>query len=155
MRFFHDDRGVPTESRHGVCPACGSVLASDKPDICGVCGKLLSEGFQPLDAIRSSYRLQRRRLDISTTSFELFDDDTPLTSNMAWACTVYSMVPYLGILFLPLAFVMGGLRYAAGRRQNDAAETRTALICLVVSLGLLAVQMILWWLLYLIPEITI
>lgn len=148
----NDARVRPTYS---ACPACGSMLATESHEVCAVCGKRLSEGFQPLDVIRSTYGLQGKGLASSTGPSGLFEERVSLTSNMAWACTVYSMVPYLGILFLPLAFVMGGLRYAAGRRQNDAAETRTALTCIVVSLALLGAQIILWWLLYIIPEIGI
>ena len=65
---------------------------------------------------------------------------------------VYAMVPYLGVLFIPPALAMSGyLLFTAGRRD----EVRHAILCITVGSILLVVQVILWWLLYLIPEIGI
>jgi hypothetical protein len=64
------------------------------------------------------------------------------------------MVPYLGILFIPLAIGVGTAGYVANRRTlHDGG--RRALWCVGLSLVLLIIQLILWWLLYLIPEIGI
>ena len=72
-----------------------------------------------------------------------------LRSSLAWACTVYSLVPYLGILFIPFTVVFSGVE----RARADA--NRRALIPLALSVPILAGQLTLWWLLYLIPEIGI
>lgn len=126
---------------------------------CGICGKLLREGFQPLDAIRSSHRMQRVRLNmpdvLPADSMGLFEERRTLVSNTAWACTVYSMVPYIGIVFILPALFTGGFSYFRARRRNLAEEERQAVICIGVSLVVLSIQLVLWWLLYLIPEIGI
>ncbi|HEX6127361.1 MAG TPA: hypothetical protein VFZ23_18465 [Pyrinomonadaceae bacterium] len=115
----------------------------------------MSEGFQPLDAIRSSYRLQRRQLPYAGAgeiNF-LFERDRNTNADIARACTVYSTVPYLGILFIPLALVFSGFGYLAYLQRPHIGGKRTSLTCIGVSLILLAVQLLLWWLLYLIPEL--
>lgn len=118
----------------------------------------MREGFQPLDAIRSSYGLQRRVLattnGLQPTDY-LFSREENSMSEIARACTVYAMVPYLGILFVPFALVSAGLGLARARQLPDQAGRHTSLVCVAVSLLLLCVQLILWWLLYLIPEIGI
>lgn len=118
----------------------------------------MSEGFQPLDAIRSSYRLQRRKLPYAGGAGDLnvlFERDRNTVADIARACTVYSMVPYLGILFIPLALAFGGFGYLAYRQHPHIGGERSSLICIGASLVLLAVQLLLWWLLYLIPELAI
>ena len=118
----------------------------------------MSEGFQPLDAIRSSYRLQRRQLPHAGPAGEvnvLFERDRNTVADIARACTVYSMMPYLGILFIPLAVVFGGFGYLAFRQRPHIGGERSSLVCVGASLALLAVQLMLWWLLYLIPELGI
>lgn len=141
------------------CPACGAMATRFADGSCGVCGKLLREGFQPLDAIRSSHRMQRVRLNmpdvLPADSIGLFEERRTLVSNTAWACTVYSMVPYIGIVFILPALFTGGFSYFRARRRNLAEEERQAVICIGVSLVVLSIQLVLWWLLYLIPEIGI
>lgn len=74
---------------------------------------------------------------------------------MAWACTVYSMVPYLGILFVPFAIAAGGFGYIAALRNPGIGGERTALVCIGVGVILLAIQILFWWLLYLVPQMGI
>lgn len=140
-----------------VCPACYSSRVEADAKQCDVCGKLLSEGFQPLDAIRSSYGMQRKRLDFQqvNTTESLFEDKPLLASSAAWACTVYSMVPYLGVLFVPFAIALGWLGYLKDRRRPGSGATQATLAPVALSMVLLALQVLLWWLLYLIPEIGI
>ena len=118
----------------------------------------MDEGFQPLDAIRSSYGLQRRVLagtiGLNQTEY-LFSREENSMSEIARACTVYSMVPYLGILFVPFALATASFGYIRALQLPDNAGRRTSLACMGVSLLLLAIQLVLWWLLYLIPEIGI
>ena len=125
--------------------------------LCPVCGKRADEGFQPLDNIRSSYNLQGRALPSAnvTKTETLFRPESNAISDTAWACTVYSMVPYLGILFVPVALAIGGFGYFASRKVSQGGIGRTSLTSVGVSLVLLVVQVIFWWLLYLIPEIGI
>jgi hypothetical protein len=77
------------------------------------------------------------------------DETETLKSSIAWACTVYSLVPYIGILFIPLAVVFGGIELIGSHR----IRRNRAWLPLVLSAPILAAQLVLWWLLYLIPEI--
>ena len=102
--------------------------------------------------------MQRKKLDFEnnddqTTS--LFHIRRPLTSSFAWACTVYSMVPYLGVLFVPFALVLGSFDYLKDRRGSEPGSGRTTIVPLALSVFLLAVQLMLWSLLYIIPKIGI
>ena len=65
---------------------------------------------------------------------------------------VYSMVPYLGIVFIPLAIGLGLAGYVTSRRKSEAAGERRALFCISASIVLFGIQIFLWWLLYFIPE---
>ena len=111
------------------CPACGAMVTRFADGSCGVCGKLLREGFQPLDAIRSSHRMQRVRLNMpdagSTDSIVLFEERRSLVSNTAWACTVYSMVPYIGVVFILPALLTGGFSYFRAAAQPGRRGSAT------------------------------
>ena len=140
-----------------ICSGCGAEKINPSHKLCPDCGKLISEGFHPLDAIRSSYNLQRKQL-LRLAGAEpeaLFQRRGNPISETAWACTVYAMVPYLGILFVPLALALGGFGYVVSRRRLDIGAGRASLASIGVSLILLAIQILFWWLLYLIPEIGI
>ena len=102
--------------------------------------------------------MQRKQLNVFSSpadAISLFDDGSPLVSSSAWACTVYSMVPYLGILFIAPALLLSGLAFLRAQQNEERSEVRNAMIAATVSVLLLAVQLVLWWLLYLIPEIGI
>ena len=65
---------------------------------------------------------------------------------------VYSMVPYVGIVFTPLALLLGIGSYLISRRRSETEGERRALFCIGGSILVLGVQLFLWWLLYFIPE---
>ncbi len=140
-----------------VCAACGAVGRRDNAKFCLTCGKLLAEDYQPLDNLRSSYRSQGKFLsaenergkDISN----LFEQNKNSIAQTAWACLVYSFVPYLGILFVPLAFFVGSLGVVVSYNQPNLGGRKLALSSVFLSLVILVVQIFLWWLLYVIPEL--
>ena len=138
--------------RKTTCPACGAPSAGAA--VCGVCGKLVSEGFQPLDAIRSSYGMQRKTL-MQEAPGHLFEPEKRLSSDTAWACNVYSAVPYLGILFVPFALGFGGIGLIRAQTQQQPRDRRLAAQAIAVSIVILGVQIFLWWLLYLVPSLQI
>jgi hypothetical protein len=72
-------------------------------------------------------------------------------SSVAWACVVYSLVPYLGILFIPFAVVFGTAELIRPRTVNASSRV----LPLVTLVPIVGAQLLLWWLLYLIPEIGI
>jgi hypothetical protein len=138
-----------------VCAGCGAEISDRKVSSCPVCEKLLSEDYQPLDIIRSAYRLQKRRLIADDASAEdLFEQNKNHISQTAWACFVYSLVPYLGVLFIPFAVATGGLGYYVSVRRPQMGGGRLAVACISLSVLVLAIQLILWWLLYIIPQLS-
>ncbi len=140
-----------------VCVACGTEARRETAQFCLVCGKLLREDYEPLDALRSSYRLQGQSFLVENARREevvdLFEQNTNTISQMAWACFVYSLVPYLGVLFVPLTFFVGGFGYFVSLRQPHLGGRKLALISFGLSFVVLAIQIFLWWLLYIIPEL--
>ena len=84
-----------------------------------------------------------------------FASESPLSSSVTFACNVYSMVPYIGIIFVPLAALFGGRDYLAARRADDSARARSALRFLGVSVSLIIFQLFLWSLLYIVPTLKI
>ena len=84
----------------------------------------------------------------------LFEQNKNQISHTAWACVVYSLVPYLGMLFIPFAFVTGGVGYYISVRRPDRGGGRLAIICIALSVFTLGIQLLLWWLLYLIPRLS-
>ncbi len=139
------------------CSACGAEARRETAKFCLDCGKLLREDYQPLDALRASYRLQGQSFLIENTRREeitnLFEQNGNSISQMAWACFVYSLVPYLGILFVPLTFFIGGFGYFAYLRRPHLGGRKLTLISFGLSFVVLAIQVFLWWLLYIIPEL--
>jgi len=81
------------------CSACGAEAMREKAKFCPVCGKLLREDYQPLDNLRASYRLQGKFFLVENAKKEeitnLFPKNENSISETAWACLVYSFVPYL------------------------------------------------------------
>ncbi len=140
------------------CPACGAAGDVGVSHECSVCGKLLAEDYQPLDSIRSSYGLQRVALTASKTSgdaVELFaTNDKNAASQIAWASFVYSLVPYLGVLFIPFTVLVSAAGIARARWEPSLGGGELAARSLLLSVPVLAVQLVLWWLLYYIPELA-
>lgn len=69
----------------------------------------------------------------------------------AKAFATYSLVPYLGILFCPGAVVVGGLGIIESYRAGKRDYRIRCYISLIVGLLVLAVQSLLWWILYKVP----
>ena len=140
-----------------VCAACGAEARRETASFCLVCGKLLEEDYEPLDALRASYRLQGKSFAVQKIEKEevtnLFEQNKNTISQTAWACLVYSFVPYLGILFVPITIAIGGFGYFAAVRQPDLGGRKLALTSISLSFVVLAIQIFLWWLLYIIPEL--
>jgi len=83
----------------------------------------------------------------------LFETNENQASQTAWACLVYSFVPYLGILFVPIAFFAGGFGYFVSWRSPHLGGRKLGIICAALSFVVLAIQILLWRLLYIVPEL--
>ncbi|HEX9962482.1 MAG TPA: hypothetical protein VGB00_16220 [Pyrinomonadaceae bacterium] len=140
-----------------ICSACGSEARRGNAKFCLTCGKLLREDYQPLDALRASYRMQGKTFSLDQPKREevenLFERNDNSVSETAWACVVYSFVPYLGILFVPLALLIGSFGVFVSYRKPRVGGRKLSLVSVGLSFVVLIVQIFLWWLLYIIPEI--
>lgn len=146
--------------RRGECSACGTAIERDFAKFCRVCGKLLLEEYEPLDALRASYRLQGKffQSELSKNSKNdrvenLFEENRNAASATASAFVVYSLVPYLGILFCPGALLMGGFGVLTAYRKPFLGGGKTSVYSIVLSVIIFAVQILLWWLLYIVPDL--
>ena len=72
----------------------------------------------------------------------LFEEKKPFASSAVWACVVYSLVPFVGVVFVPFIFVFG---IAGIVRGENVARAMGA------GIGLVLIQSVLWWLLYVVP----
>jgi hypothetical protein len=140
-----------------ICSACGAEIERESAKFCRICGKHLLEEYQPLDTLRASYRLQGKNFQFEKSdergAENLFAENKNSASATAAAFLVYSLVPYLGILFCPGAFVMGGVGIFVSYRKPYLGGGKTSLYSIVLSVVVFAVQIFLWWLLYIIPEL--
>jgi len=95
-----------------------------------------------------------RPLEIEEVT-NLFEENKNSTAQTAWACLVYSLVPYLGIIFIPFTFIIGGFGYFTALRRPQLGGRKLALLSITGSLVVLVVQIFLWWLLYIIPDLGV
>lgn len=153
-------RNPKSDIRNRLCSACGTSATRDYAKFCRVCGKSLREEYEPLDNLRASYRLQGKEFQFEPSKLanaakteDLFGENKNSASATATAFIVYSLVPYLGILFCPGAFVMGGIGAFVSYRQSSLDGRRAAIYNIVLSFLIFAVQILLWWLLYIVPEL--
>ena len=70
----------------------------------------------------------------------------------AMAFVTYALVPYLGILFCPGALLFGGVGLVRAWRAPQSGHARAAALSLALGLLVLCAQLLLWWILYKVPE---
>ena len=149
-----------------ACPACGIAARRVEARFCSACGRSLDESYLPADALRASYNLQHRRM-VSRSGGRT--NSKPLKNSMSSIVTVqnkngasttalafvtYSLVPYLGILFCPGAFLMGGVGLYKSYRAPERGGRRASYLSLTFGLLIFCAQLFLWWILYKIPQWT-
>lgn len=142
-----------------ICSACGASANRAEAKFCHVCGKILNQDYAPLDSLWASYNLQRRNESQKVAQQpkqeikELFETPRNGAAATAMAFVVYSLVPYLGILFCPGAILMGGIGLAVSYQKPQLGGRQTATYSICLGAIVAAIQVVLWWLLYLIPEL--
>ena len=161
---------VPELETERKCPACGAAARRASARFCATCGRTLDESYLPADALRSSYYLQQRRLNrqgqsvlqpLRMTARE--QRRAPVqrlqsvpnsngASTTALAFVTYSLVPYLGILFCPGAIVMGGIGLLRSVHAPRRSGRRASYASIILGLVILCVQILLWWILYKVPQ---
>ena len=74
----------------------------------------------------------------------------------ARAFATYSLVPYLGIVFCPGAVVLGTVgvlrSYRSQPVNGDYSARSNYYVSLIIGVVVLAVQLLLWWILYQVPR---
>lgn len=83
----------------------------------------------------------------------LFEESEPFEQSTAWACVVYSLVPFVGILFTLPAVVLGIRELLNARFAGNSHAVRSRIFAIVTGVVVLAAQLVLWWLLYHIPTL--
>lgn len=149
-----------------ACPACGVKARRADARFCSACGRRLDETYLPADALRASYNQHHRR-EVSRSrniggtskkpmknslSSSLYPVNRNGASVIALAFVTYALVPYLGILFCPGAVLMGGLGLYNSRRTPERGGRRASLFGITLGLLIFCAQLILWWILYKIPQ---
>jgi hypothetical protein len=71
---------------------------------------------------------------------------------IARAFATYAMVPYLGILFCPGAVVMGSVGLLRSYRHPRMGGRNGSYVIILAGIVVLGLQLLLWWILYKVPE---
>ena len=143
-----------------VCPICSERARRPKAKFCAVCGHDLREDYAPLDSLKASYNLRKQRSrpkTIPSTSNILrkpLAEDSNASAAMALAFVTYSLVPYLGILFCPGALIFGGVGLVISFQKPQFGGRRGAAYSVLLGSVTFAIQILLWRLLYIIPELN-
>ncbi|MBV8856021.1 MAG: hypothetical protein JOZ02_03580 [Acidobacteria bacterium] len=159
-----------------VCDACGARARREAARFCATCGHALGGGYFPTDSLRASYRFESapvsHSLEASRGPFvkharrgayarrppaRAGREFMPRRSEsgpaaLAMAFVTYALVPYLGILFCPGALLFGGVGLVRAWRAPRPGHARAAALSLVLGLVVLCAQLLLWWILYKVPE---
>jgi hypothetical protein len=107
------------------CPACGARARRTEARFCATCGRgLLERTYAPADALLASYHQQRSRPPVlfepaavaaasvparSRVGLRVFDNQGNTSASIALVLIWSALVPFIGILFCPLAVFAGGL----------------------------------------------
>lgn len=153
-------------SRH--CPACGAD-AREQARFCATCGRALEGSYFPTDALRSSYHQQeeyeknlrgrpkpvreKKKGEVKVIS-NVFPTEKNNAAKIALAFATYALVPYLGILFCPCAVLFGGFGLMRSYRSPKFDGKRASLVSIALGVLILLAQLILWWLLYKVSELS-
>jgi hypothetical protein len=175
-------RGAASDSEESsgevtrACDACGARARRASARFCATCGHTLGGGYFPTDLLRASYRFEgapvshsmeaSREPALKRVRWGAYTRRRPLhagrefmprrTENgavaTAMAFVTYALVPYLGILFCPGALLFGGVGLLRAWRAPQSGHARAAVLSIALGLLVLCAQLLLWWILYKVPE---
>jgi hypothetical protein len=83
----------------------------------------------------------------------LFDMRENTAAELSWACAVYAMIPYLGIVFTPFSVIFGSVGLYKGFYETNRSGCRRSLLSIILSVILFFIHIFLWWLLYAVPKL--
>lgn len=152
------------------CPAC-SACAREQARFCATCGRALEGSYFPSDALRSSYHQQetyekklrgtiqhkcdeKKEKQEESAIGNIFTVENNNVAKMALVCATYALIPYLGILLCPCALLFGGVGLIHSYRFAKYDGRKAAIASIVLGVLILCVQLVLWWLLYTIPDLN-
>lgn len=155
------DKAQPTLT----CPACGAEARRKDARFCSTCGRKLEEQYLPADALRASYHLHRAASvpPQSPRRPQPVSKKRPMStmlpavnrngaSTTALAFTTYALVPFLGILFVPGAVLIGAVGFIYSYRAPDKGGRRASFASIIFGLIILGAQVLLWWIIIKVPE---
>ncbi len=170
-RNLREGEGEIGESQSSLCPACGAEVRRSSARFCSTCGRTLdAHGYRPADSLRASYHQHRVRIVVKaatpkrvraprrivcagvTPRKTIFPHNLNAATATALAFVVYSLVPYLGILFCPGAIVMGGVGLFQTSSTEQHVGRHASALSMLIGLLLFCVQIFLWLLLYRVPQ---
>jgi hypothetical protein len=141
---------------------------------CSTCGRSLEEQYRPADALRASYHLHRpasarrssssnngggrgvrhpqpvsKKRPMSTMPPEINRNGASAT---ALAFMTYALVPFLGILFVPGAVLVGAAGLIYSYRAPHKGGRGASFASILFGFVILGVQLMLWWIIVKVPE---
>jgi hypothetical protein len=154
MRGGEARREAPAVS----CPACGALARRAEAHFCATCGRGLREHtYAPADALLASYHQQYSRpamlFEPKTNSSmrvqrklpaHMFDNEGNTAAGIALVLVFSALVPYIGILFCPLAIMAGGFGLFEARLMPRAGGARLSAYCIVFAFVIAGAQILLW-----------
>ena len=140
-----------------VCPACGTAARRVDAHFCVTCGRGLRESaYAPADSLLASYHQQHSRpamlFEARTNSVrveaqpraKMFDNEGNTAAGIALVLVFSALVPYIGLLFCPLAIMAGGFGLFEARLMPRTGGTRLAAACIVFAFVIAGAQVLLW-----------
>jgi hypothetical protein len=140
-----------------VCPACGAEARRAEAHFCATCGRGLRERtYTPADALLSSYHQQHSRPAMSFEAkmsgarvgreprAKMFDNEGNAAAGIALVLVFSALVPYIGILFCPLAIMAGGFGLFESWIVPRTGGSRLSACCIVFGFVIAGAQVLLW-----------
>ncbi|MBC7795314.1 MAG: hypothetical protein H7Z37_00415 [Pyrinomonadaceae bacterium] len=137
---------------------CNAEKTRATAKFCRKCGReVIADDsiYVPLADLKASYNLKNKSLN-NTRQIQqnaLFATNKNGASTTAIAFVVYSLVPFLGILFCPGALFMSVVGLSVSFAKPHLGGRETSVLSLFFGSFITLVQLLLWWLLFLIPEL--
>lgn len=140
------------------CPACGTKARRTDAHFCATCGRGLRErAYAPADSLRASYHQQRSRPPMLSEPAAVpgrspqravlppvFDNEGNTSAAIALVLICSSLVPFIGILFCPLAVFAGGLGLFESWLVPRVGGQRLAVCCIGFGFLIAGAQVLLF-----------
>ncbi|HEV2881923.1 MAG TPA: hypothetical protein VGX24_11650 [Pyrinomonadaceae bacterium] len=139
------------------CPACGTAARRADAHFCATCGRGLRERtYAPADSLLASYHQQRNRplvlfeaarvgLPVHVPLWpRMLDNEGNTSAAIALVLVFSALVPFIGILFCPLAVFAGGFGLFEACFRPRGGGARLAASCIVFGFLIGGAQVLLF-----------